>query len=189
MYIQPSFDSSFQLHDLGESLYELTRAFRPRKILEVGALHGYSTHVFIQALRSLGWPDADLVTVDLFEDYQYKNCSLDRFKSNMTDIPFYPSNIHHEIIQCDILENLALFSRLASRVDLIFLDISNDADKLSILLRLSSCPVIFEGGSLERDNISWMQQYGKTPIRMLQTMGLHYGVIDKRFPSLSLFVP
>ena len=76
--------------------------------------------------------------------------------------------------------DLSLFDYYA-KADLIFIDISNDFDNLSSLLARCSVPVIFEGGSVQRDSVSWMINYKKTPINHLREVGFDYQVIDKDF--------
>jgi hypothetical protein len=72
--------------------------------------------------------------------------------------------------------------------DLIHLDISNTGD--TILKTYNLLPkgsiVMFEGGSIERDNIEWMKKYNATPINSIKNT-IDYQVIDSNFPSLSIF--
>ena len=44
--------------------------------------------------------------------------------------------------------------------------------------------ILFEGGSLERDNIEWMKKYNKQPINSVKSI-INYNVIEEKFPSIS----
>ena len=69
--------------------------------------------------------------------------------------------------------------------DLLHLDISNDGDIISKMYdKYPNSKVIFEGGSIERDNIDWMVRYKKTKITLIQT-SCKYKIINDAFPSLS----
>jgi hypothetical protein len=44
--------------------------------------------------------------------------------------------------------------------------------------------MIFEGGSVERDNIEWMKKYNKVPINSIKNI-INYEVLNQNFPSIS----
>lgn len=189
MYRQPLISSSFSQHDLGRTLFDTVLDFRPLTILEVGALNGYSSHCFLQALKVLHRPSSKLITIDLFEDYDYKKCSMAQYCMNLNHRDGLSLGISHEIYKLDVLANLEFFDSLLDGVGLVFIDISNHCDNLRELITRCQCPVIFEGGSQERDLIDWMLEYRKKPISMLADYGISYRVIDSRFPSLSFYTP
>ena len=45
--------------------------------------------------------------------------------------------------------------------------------------------LIFEDGSVERDNVEWMIKYNKVPINSIQNV-LKYKVLNPMFPSISI---
>jgi hypothetical protein len=74
--------------------------------------------------------------------------------------------------------------------DLLHVDISNDGNtivELSIKCfnqLKQGKHILFEGGSIERDNVDWMIKYNKQPINTIKSI-INYTVIDKKFPSIS----
>jgi hypothetical protein len=44
--------------------------------------------------------------------------------------------------------------------------------------------ILFEGGSIERDNVEWMKKYNKQPINSIKSF-IQYEVISDKFPSIS----
>ena len=48
----------------------------------------------------------------------------------------------------------------------------------------SGSTMIFEGGSIERDNIDWMKKYNKVPINSIKNT-INYEVLNQNFPSVS----
>ena len=189
MYNEPLVESSFSESNIGATIFNYTLKLKPTVILEVGALNGYSSLCFIQALKTLNSIHSKLITIDLFDDYPYNNCSLDSYCRNVSHLDGKSCDINHKIIKSNVMSDLSLFDYYAKKADLIFIDISNDFDNLSSLLARCSVPVIFEGGSVQRDSVSWMINYKKTPINHLREVGFDYQVIDKRFPSLSIYYP
>ena len=51
-----------------------------------------------------------------------------------------------------------------------------------------NCPTIFEGNSIERDNIEWIKQYKKKTINSLIEELIKSNVVNKSIPSLSLLI-
>ena len=75
--------------------------------------------------------------------------------------------------------------------DVLHLDISNTGDiilktynKLKKYIEGGSS-IIFEGGSVERDNIEWMVKYNSTPINSVKNI-VNYELLNENFPSLSV---
>jgi hypothetical protein len=74
--------------------------------------------------------------------------------------------------------------------DLLHLDISNDGNIISDVFNKvknkleSGSTMIFEGGSIERDNIDWMKKYNKVPINSIKNT-INYEVLNQNFPSVS----
>lgn len=184
-YQEPRLQSSFAINNLGETIYNKTLELNPALVVEFGALHGYSTHSLIQALGELGG-QRTLVSVDLFEDYPYNNCTQQQYGSNLSALIECLPSVSHVVIKSDIISNLPELSRLYPSPDLLFVDISNDGGKLIKICEYYNCPIMFEGGTSERDSVQWMIDYGMKPISSIRQKGINFTVIDERFPSLSL---
>jgi hypothetical protein len=183
-YYPPSIRSSFELNNIGESLYRKIVELNPSRVLELGVLHGYSSHIFFQSLAFLGGPRT-LISIDLFDDYLYNKCDLKTYSSNLVDIKVNSPNVSHHVKKMDILKNINALEQEFADADLVFIDISNDGKNLLTILERCKCPVLFEGGSAERDQVPWMIKYQRPPISSIKNCGYNYSLVDSRYPSLS----
>jgi hypothetical protein len=88
------------------------------------------------------------------------------------------------------LANFVSDSKNINIIDLLHLDISNDANTIADL-RTKCCTqltqgkhILFEGGSIERDSVEWMRKYNKQPINSIRPF-IQYEIIADKFPSIS----
>lgn len=191
MYTEPSINSSFRGTEIGRYLYSHVIRNKPKLILELGVLNGFSSCCFLQAIREMQHTTR-IISVDLFDLYEFKCCPIDTYVSNVSK--YYSRSSLHSVIQADVFSInyeylINLHGTISSNQILTFIDISNDADKLSTLIKKIESPILFEGGTFERDNISWMHDYAKVPINSLRGTGLDYSVVCEEFPGLSFFNP
>ncbi len=189
MFIEPSIYSSFRGTAIGNYLYNYVLRMKPKLILELGVLNGYSTSCFLQAIRDLP-RITRIVSVDLFDLYEYNSCPLNTYVNNVST--FYSVSSRHSIVQSDVFSLdfrhlINSYGNYSRDQMLTFIDISNDADTLSTLFKKIESPILFEGGTVERDNISWMHDYAKVPINSLRGNGVDYSVVCEEFPGLSFF--
>lgn len=177
MYREPRVYSSYRENNIGKTLYDIVIKLKPQKIVEIGVLEGYSTICMAQALKDLG-DGGKIHAYDLFDDYKYRNCAMSEVWDNVNK---------YEVQDYVKLEHKS-FDEWLSKVydfDLLHLDISNDGDTiLKIHGKYPNEKVIFEGGSVERDNIEWMIKYKKTKITEVWE-NCKYKIINDAFPSLS----
>lgn len=196
VFTEPDIKSSFLENNLGESIYAAILLYKPTYVIELGALGGYSSLCILQALTHLG-EASTLITYDLFEKYPHNCVSMSEYCSNVrAHLHLYDlSIVDHQIVQADILQSAnTIFSGNSisqSQKVLVFIDISNTAENLSFLFRsnLNNYPIIFEGGTTERDNVEWMLKYSKAPISSLKNKGYSFSVLNHKYPSLSLYHP
>ena len=117
----------------------------------------------------------------MWEKYDYKHSRLQDTKAT---IESYGLADYVEFAEKDYYEWLAN----PESFDLMHLDISNTGD--TIEQTYNKLPVgskvVFEGGSIERDNVEWMIKYNARPINSIKTL-VQYTVVDSNFPSLSFF--
>ena len=73
IYENPDIESSFKENDLGQTLYDLVLDIKPKKIIEFGALNGYSTVAMAMALQKLG--RGVIQSHDLWDTYEFKNAT------------------------------------------------------------------------------------------------------------------
>ena len=177
MYLQPNIESFYNIHNIGQSLYDIVIKHKPEKIIDFGILNGYSTICLAQAVRDNSF--GEIIAYDLFEGYKYKHSVKEIVEYNLK---------YYDLEKYVILKKMDFhywINNYTTEFDLLHLDISNDGD---IILKMydnyPKSKVIFEGGSVERDNIEWMSKYNKTKITSIQT-NCKYKIINDAFPSLS----
>lgn len=176
-YQNPLIVSSYFENDLGRTLHDLVIELKPEKIIEFGTLNGYSAVCMAMALKKNG--KGHLTSYDLWDNYKYSHGVLAKVWDTIcklgldTYISLETGDFHHWTPEsCDLLH----------------VDISNDANviqELSAKMKGRNTMVIFEGGSRERDNVSWMQKWNKQGI---QSSGIRYEIINEKFPSLSKLI-
>lgn len=171
--------SSYKENNLGHILYDTVIKYQPYKIIEFGCLYGYSTICMALALKNIG--KGKIYCYDIWEDYQYKHSTFHQTKNNVIKYKVEDYVEFKKINFYDWLTNPESF-------DLMHLDISNTGDIIEKLYDvLSPCErVIFEGGSIERDNVEWMKKYNATSINSIKQK-VKYQVINNNFPSISIF--
>jgi predicted O-methyltransferase YrrM len=172
-------ESSYTENNIGKTIFDTVLELKPNKVIEFGCLYGYSTVAIGLALKQLG--QGQLICYDLWEDYKYKHSTIQQTISNVTK---YNVQDYVKFIKMDFND----WIKNPESFDLMHLDISNTGD--TILQAYNSLPegsvVMFEGGSVERDNIEWMIKYNTTPINSIKNK-VNYKVINPEFPSLSIF--
>lgn len=177
MYQEPKHVvSSYVKNNIGKTLYDTVIKYKPRKIIDFGILYGYSTVCLAQGVRDNGF--GEVIAYDLFEDYQYKNAIKDVVLNNLK---FYNLDQHVSLVKKDFNDWL----KEEEKFDLLHLDISNTGDTIStIYTHYPDSLVLFEGGTLERDNEEWMSKYNASPMVPLQPQ-LNYKILNPNWPGLS----
>jgi predicted O-methyltransferase YrrM len=182
MYKNPSVESSYRQNNLGKTLYDLVLKFKPKKIIDFGVLHGYSTISMAQALRDLG--KGKIVGYDLFEDYPYNHAVMTNTQQTIDKLML------GNIITLKKKE-LYAWLKQPEKFNLMHLDVSNNGQIVSDVFDSikdqikSGSILIFEGGTKERDKVNWMKKFNKPAIYPLKKT-LNYQIIDSRFPGLSI---
>lgn len=155
----------------------------PKRIIEIGILEGFSLKQFCNICSK----DCKIHAYDIFDKFNgnranYKNI-IEMFKEQ-ENITIEYGDFY------DVHEKLS-----ENTVDIIHIDIANNGDvyKYAIenyLPKLTKNGImILEGGSVERDNIEWMNKYNKPKINTyLKSLDLSYITLGK-IPSLTLIKP
>ena len=175
--------SSYMTKDLnyGDLIGNIVYLLKPKKIVEIGILDGFSLEIFANNSTN----ETDIKAYDLFDEFignhAIKSVLDDKF-SKFLNVKINKGNFYE-------LHNL-----LEDEIDIIHIDIANNGDVIeyaikNYLPKLSKNGILlFEGGSLERDNVEWMQKYNKTPIHPL--LQKYENVLDisiiGSFPSITL---
>lgn len=173
-------ESSYIENDLGRTLYNLVLKHKPKKIVEFGILHGYSTIAMAMALDEIG--AGHIYANDLFEDYSFKHGTMEEVKNN---IDRYGLTEYVTLGK----KNFDEWLKNPEDFDFLHVDVSNKGDTIERLYEAvrdqvaRGAIVVFEGGSEERDNVEWMVKYNS---KKICEAAVPFEVIDERFPSLSM---
>ena len=180
-YINPDVESSYRDNNLGLTLYNLILDLKPKKIIEFGTLNGYSAISMAMALDELN-NGGTIICYDLWDSYPYKHSTMEKTLNNINK---------YSLANFIELKYLNFNDWVCEDFDLLHLDISNDGDTIKNLHKKvnnnlkNGSNLIFEGGSVERDNVEWMIKYNKVPINSIQNI-LKYKVLNPMFPSISI---
>lgn len=178
--------SSYTNNNYFKFFYNFTRHIKPKNISEFGVLGCYSILSMAYALNEIK-SEATLTGYDLFEDYEFNSFSLSDAEKRVDQYNF--SNIIN-FQKKDIFKN-NFFSKIVNDSDLIHVDLSNDGLTYKQFIESSDLHdkyFIFEGGSVQRDNVPWMKKYNKKSInRYLQSISDNFEIhIILLFPSLTI---
>ena len=131
--------------------------------LEIGVLEGYGIASFVMDNEE-SLVSRNIIGVDLFDTYDFKSYSKFHVQ-NILDELGIANKI--ELIQENGFDYLKRQSNIISPDTLLHFDISNHGeiiDEFSLYLAKFN-QIIFEGGSVERDNVKWMKKYEKKSLR------------------------
>lgn len=177
MYIEPELESSYNLNNLGRTLYDYVRYYKPEKVIEFGALNGYSTICIAQALRENG--KGKIKVYDLFEKYEYTHSTLEKLIKTFKE---YGVLDYIDIEECNFFD----WIKEPEPFDMIHIDISNTGDIVDMFEPLQGKGIVlFEGGSLDRDRTGWMVKYNK---KKINDSKVAFEVINPNFPSISKLI-
>jgi predicted O-methyltransferase YrrM len=152
----------------GELLSGIVFSIQPKTIIEFGILEGYSLKTFVDNTNST----VNINAYDIFDEFNGNSANKEKLKKTFSSYPnvtidygdFYKK--HEEIKD--------------NSIDLLHIDIANNGDVLKFALKhyinkLSENGIlIFEGGSVARDNVEWMIKYNKQPINPIINQNKNY---------------
>lgn len=182
-YINPDIESSYKENDIGSTLYEYVLTHKPKIIIEFGTLYGYSAAAMAMALDELN-NGGKIICYDLWEKYPYKHSVISQTKQNLEK---------YNLSKYVEFKELNFKDWIPENFDLLHLDISNDGTSiLDLSIKChnelkSGKHILFEGGSVERDNVEWMLKYNKQPINSVKPF-VQYEVLSPKFPSISKLI-
>jgi predicted O-methyltransferase YrrM len=181
-YQNPKIPSSYQYFNLGKIIYDVVLTHKPLKIIEFGCYKGYSTTAMAMALKQLG--RGKIMCYDLWDSYQYTHTTLN---DTINNIKPYDVLDFIEFKRMDLYEWL----QRPEQFDLLHIDIGNTGDIIKKLYDATKSQIdngsviLFEGGSIDRDNVDWMLKYNCTPINNIKS-DVQYTILTNYFPSLSI---
>lgn len=188
-------ESSYIQNNYGEVFETLVEANRPVLLVELGVLNGYSTIHIGKAIRKNKERhklNGHLYSYDLFENYPFKHGIKEEVEKRIKN-----DNLQ-EFITVQNGNAYRVYNKYADKsINFLHVDISNCGQVIDDIMNVwdkkivQGGLVVFEGGSVERDNIDWMIKYKKKPIKHALESNKHigknyvYGTYLK-FPSLTV---
>lgn len=176
--------SSYQNNDLNyiDIITIITKFILPKKIVEIGILDGYSLNEFIENSNN----ETIIEAYDLFEEFNGNHANKEYI------IEKYSKYNNLKIKYGDFYN---LHETIGDNIDILHIDIANNGDVLDFVIKKyfnlmsKNGVIIFEGGSIERDNIEWMNKYNKPKIvpiiETLKKKGYNISVVGK-IPSITI---
>ena len=189
--------SSYSKNGFGRVFYETIREFPPRLVVELGVLDGYSTLCIAMALFMNFYKDGTigkLFAFDLWDDYPYKHGDIEEVQK-MLERAGVEEFVY--LAKGDAFQVAKQFE--FGSVHFLHVDISNTGGTFSKVMKFwhermdMNGVIFFEGGSIERDQIEWMQKFQKSPIRQAiindgtANSKYIYGTYEE-FPSLTVMI-
>lgn len=177
MEVKSSYNSN--VINFGEILQLITWYNKPKLIVEFGILEGFSLMNFLKECK-----ECNIHSYDIFENFNGNSAKRDiinKFREH-SNVKIEEGNFFTKI-----------FEYPDNSIDIIHIDIANDGSTVEFAInncmkKLSKNGIlIMEGGSKERDNISWMIKYNKIPIKdTLQKYTSLYDIFTiEKFPSMT----
>ncbi len=178
MYREPNVYSSYSKNKLGKTIYDIVIELKPKKVVEFGILHGYSTFCIAQALRDLD-EGGTLLSYDLFDEFEYRHGTRKEAEQLVKK---------HNLEKFVKIEHGDFYKWVSEpdEFDLLHIDIANDGDVLEFVSNtFKNKNILFEGGSKERDREPWMHEHNKRLMYPLKQK-VNYEILNSKWPSLSL---
>jgi len=156
--------SSYIKNCYDEVFYRLIRTYGPKVLVELGVLDGYSTLAMARAIRDN--KGGKLMAYDLFEKYPFTHGTQAEVQQHL-DAEGLSEFV--DLIQIDAFGVFGDYE--PNSVHLLHVDLSNTGTILRKVMEqwhdklVYGGLLLFEGGSEERDNVQWMQQYEMEPIK------------------------
>ena len=129
----------------------------PKKIVEIGILDGFSLSQFVDSSSKT----TNIYAYDIFEKFNGNHAVKDTILSK-----FNQDNVHIE--EKDFFDIYK--DHEDNSIDILHVDVANNGDIYEFIFNnyiqkiAKGGIIILEGGSEERDNVAWMNQYNKPKI-------------------------
>jgi|UniRef100_A0A6C0CWL7 predicted O-methyltransferase YrrM len=149
-----SYINSVEYKDIFDTILYLNK---PKNILEIGILDGYSLELFAKYNTN-----TKIKAYDIFEEFNGNHPDKEKlltYFKDYTNVSINYGNFYE------------LYNTLNSTYDIIHIDIANNGDVYeyaieNYLSKLNNNGILLlEGGSKERDRVEWMKKYSKPQIQ------------------------
>jgi len=179
------------------SLYALILQFKPKNIIEYGTEYGGTSMIMALALRQLHDEENHKGKIHTYDTFEVQS------KGEIGSVPqleLAKQNLSNPIIKDFVEVNRGDFWEFCDKknkeFDLLYFDIDNDGDK--VLEMYKGCKdniekgsiVLFEGGSIVRDNVPWMIDLNKTKMNDIKDK-VNYKVLtpDQKYSFSIIYNP
>ena len=156
--------SSYIENGYDEIFTAIVRGFQPSIAIEIGVPDGYSLCAIAEGVKHNRF--GHVYAYDLFEDYQFNHGSKEVVEEILKERGL------SSYVTLNKEDAYSVHNHYGTRdVHFLHVDISNNGNTVNRIMELwdSKIPyggiICFEGGTVERDNISWMIKYDKPPIK------------------------
>ncbi|NVM37131.1 MAG: hypothetical protein HWN81_16150 [Candidatus Lokiarchaeota archaeon] len=172
--------SSYIKNNYCEIFKTLCFAYDPKFIVEFGILDGYSLDEFVNNSSH----ECKIEAYDIFDEFPYNSADQKYLTKK------YEEYRNVSILRGNFYNSVELFKD--NSIDILHIDIANTGDVYEFALKNYLPKVrgvmLLEGGSYERDQISWMKQYDKQKIQpVLQKYDNNAKIkVLNNFPSITL---
>ena len=145
--------------DYGDVFRTILFMHRPKKIVEIGILEGYSLDIFSSCTDG-----CDIKAYDIFEEFDGNGARRDDLVKKFGDRENVTIEYGDFYKLHDTIDDASL--------DILHIDIANNGDVYRYAFENYMSKVkkdgllILEGGSNERDNVEWMEKYAKPKIAL-----------------------
>lgn len=168
--------------NFGDLIETITYLKNPKKIVEFGILDGYSLEKFVNKASD----KCIIEAYDIFDEFNGNHANEEEVNNK------FSNNKNVMIKKADFYKSLNLFEN--NSIDILHIDIANNGDTYQFVFDnyinkiKKNGIIIIEGGSIERDNIYWMNKYNKKKINpILEKYKNKYNIlIINKFPSITL---
>jgi len=154
--IKSSYNNKIDYSELFASICFLSK---PKKIIEIGILNGYSLESMVKNVSS----DCQIDAYDIFDEFNGNSANEKKIRE------YFASYSNVKIQYGDFYNLVETFED--NSVDIFHIDIANNGDVYKFVLNnyikklKPNGIILMEGGSDERDNVEWMDKYNKPKIK------------------------
>ncbi len=174
--------SSYKKNNYANVFRVLCFCIEPKKIVEFGILEAYSLKSFIESCPEKTKIEAH----DIFEEFPYNSANFDKITQRFSmhpNVSIHRSNFFGAEKKFEDGE-----------IDILHIDIANNGDVFeyafqNYMPKLSKGGVcVLEGGSLERDEVEWMNKFKKPKIQpIIEKYKNDYEIkVLKDYPSITM---
>lgn len=168
--------------DFGEIISSVTFLKKPKYIVEIGILEGYSLSKFINSSSK----ETKIDAYDIFDKFNGKSADKQDLEQKFHKF----SNVN--IKAGDFYDIYRLYPNKS--IDILHVDIANNGDVFDYVFNhyidkiKDTGIILLEGGSEKRDNVEWMIKYNKTKIQpVIEKYKDKYDIkVVGEYPSLTI---